>query len=126
MKTDKWKCPSCGRADTEPMYNICECGTELERVTCLQPAEGELVEMQCPVAKECEKATGMGCTSECLFVRGWEALLRGREAQRHCDLQHMVEIDWLFERCPHSEPLMLATRRECDECMDELLKREAK
>lgn len=34
----------------------------------------------------------------------------------------MVSVDWLFESCPHSEPMMLNTRHECDECMDELLK----
>ena len=45
----------------------------------------------------------------------------GRQAQlAHCQTT-MVKIDWLFEPCPHStDPLFLATRHECDECMEEL------
>jgi hypothetical protein len=31
----------------------------------------------------------------------------------------MVSVDWLYESCPHS---VLATRHECDECMEQLLK----
>jgi hypothetical protein len=39
----------------------------------------------------------------------------------------MVSVDWLFERCPHStDPLFLATRHECDECLEELLKNDTK
>jgi hypothetical protein len=41
------------------------------------------------------------------------------------DKATMVKIDWLFEKCPHStDPLFLATRHECDECMEELLRKE--
>jgi len=45
----------------------------------------------------------------------------GAKAQlAHCQ-KTMVKIDWLFEPCPHStDPLFLATRHECDECMEEL------
>lgn len=35
--------------------------------------------------------------------------------------EQMVKVSWLYEPCPHSEPLTLTTRRECDECMEELL-----
>ena len=41
-------------------------------------------------------------------------------AQLAHDKQRTVSIDWLFESCPHSEPLALVTRHECDECMEEL------
>ena len=44
----------------------------------------------------------------------------GSEAQLAHDKQRMVSIDWLDQSCPHSEPLALVTRRECDECMEEL------
>jgi hypothetical protein len=28
-------------------------------------------------------------------------------------------LDYLNQSCPHSEPLTLTTRRECDKCMEE-------
>ena len=46
---------------------------------------------------------------------------KGCKAQLAHDKATMVKIDWLFESCPHStDPLFLATRHECDECMEEL------
>jgi len=51
-------------------------------------------------------------------------LLKGqRESCISCLVIQILNstTDWLFEPCPHSEPMMLTTRHECDECMDELL-----
>ena len=57
--------------------------------------------------------------------RRGEAIQDALEAVAKAQLAHcqttMVKIDWLFEPCPHStDPLFLATRHECDECMEEL------
>ena len=51
---------------------------------------------------------------------------RAAEAQLAHDKQRMVSIDWLDQSCPHSEPLALVTRRECDECMEELTRQRSK
>jgi hypothetical protein len=39
-----------------------------------------------------------------------------------CEAQTHKIARWLNESCPHSEPLVLTTRRECDKCMEELCK----
>jgi len=74
-----------------------------------QLGEGELVSdyVLLRLTCHCEVAQLAKCAAEAQLA--------------HCQTT-MVKIDWLFERCPHSEPLTLTTRHECDVCMEELLK----
>jgi len=37
-----------------------------------------------------------------------------------CEAQAHKIVRWLNESCPHSEPMTLTTRRECDKCMEKL------
>ena len=37
-----------------------------------------------------------------------------------CEAQTHKIVRWLNQPCPHSEPITLTTRRECDKCMEQL------
>jgi len=83
-----------------------------------QQPEGELAE--CPT-KSCSFKVELSNGSRFVCTAHDCTAYEYAETQLAHDKQRMVSIDWLFERCPHSEPLTLTTRHECDECLDELL-----
>jgi hypothetical protein len=39
-----------------------------------------------------------------------------------CEQTARAILAWLYQSCPHSEPLTLTTRHECDKCMEQLCK----
>jgi len=79
-----------------------------------QPVEGGLAECPNKSCKWINKSPRSDCEGCDIYT--------GSLAQLVHDKATMVKIDWLFEPCPHSEPLTLTTRHECDVCMEELLK----
>jgi len=82
-----------------------------------QPVEGELVVNPYTCFCHQNREISHGEEDEDIAHHEFES---GSQAQLAHDKQRMVSIDWLDQSCPHSEPLALVTRRECDECMEEL------